>query len=32
MKTSSFLYAAAFFATALLVSGSVQAAPSAEIL
>jgi putative membrane protein len=30
MKTSSFLYAAAFLAIALLVSGSVQAAPSAE--
>ena len=30
MKTSSFLYAAAFLAIALLVSGSARAAPSAE--
>jgi putative membrane protein len=30
MKISSFLYAAAFLAVALVVSGSAQAAPSAE--
>jgi putative membrane protein len=30
MKTSSFLYTAAFFATALLLTSSVQAAPLAE--